>query len=113
MTAYEGQIAPDEAFLEVITLVSDTTEKTFKSIPTETQIARITDASGNTTGYVYAPGERTVEKTIHKVYASASIQLFISGSRHPIHDRLVWSERVGRAPPMVEAVLSTIPSRKK
>jgi hypothetical protein len=113
MKSYTGQLASDEAFIEVVTHTDSYTVTSVVTTPTEVEVGRVTDASGNTTARIYERSETTSVKEQRKAVAIANGQLFIPGSSSAVYDAQAWTRRSDNIVGVIEELLSPVPPRAR
>jgi hypothetical protein len=112
MNSFAGTLANDEAFIELVTHSRSYTSTDTRLVATETEIGKVTDASGNTIGRIYEKGETSEQTTNTQRIAIASIQVFIPGQSKPIYHTQYFTENSDDLISPVERALAAIPSRK-
>lgn len=113
MRDFGGALPPDEAFLEMATASVVEVITTYRTVPTSTEVGHVEDQNGNTIGTVFYDSTHTEERQRQEDFASATAQMFVSWSPEPVLDAQAWTLKTATLRPVVERVLSKIPSRPK
>ena len=113
MASFGGNLAPDEAFLELVTFSDVENWTSTYTTSGEQEVGRVTDADGNTTGRIYENTSQTHTRDHRDEFSSATVQIFVASRRKPLYDAQAWSKKSANLVYTTQDVLANIPPRVK